>query len=83
MVEDDKDNGEKVQDPGALYHVPPKKEIRFYSSVQGQEEELLDYWATLTPVQRLAHLHELIIASYGLTEETLQNHKPSKTIKFH
>ncbi len=83
MVEDNKDNEKKVHDPGASYHVPPKREIRFFSSVQGQEEELLDYWATLTPVQRLAHLHELIIASYGLTQEGLQNHKPSKTIKFH
>lgn len=83
MVEENTDNGETVHEPGASYHAPPKKEIRFYSSVQGQEEELLDYWASLTPVQRLTHLHELIIASYGLTEEAVQNHKPSKTIKFH
>lgn len=83
MAEENMDNEENLNEPGASYHVPPKKEIRFFSTVQGQEEELLDYWATLTPIQRLAHLHELIIASYGLTEEELQNHKPAKTIKFH
>lgn len=83
MAEENMDNGESLNEPGASYHAPPKKEIRFFSSVREQEEELLDYWATLTPVQRLANLHKLIIASYGLTEEELQNHEPAKTIKFH
>jgi hypothetical protein len=66
-------------------HSGNKKRVRFFTSVQQQEEELIAYWASITPLQRLRHLHEMIIHSYGLTEEKLKNPQLSRslTIKYY
>jgi hypothetical protein len=60
---------------------PKSNRIRFFSSVQEQEDELIAYWASITPIERLRHLHEMIIHSYGLTSEKLKNPNLSRSIK--
>jgi len=51
------------------------------SSFKKQEDEMHSYWASITPEQRLRHLHEMIIASFGLTEEKLRNPNLSRSLK--
>jgi len=58
-----------------------KKRVRFFSSFQEQEDEMVTYWASITPLQRLRHLHEMVIASFGLTDAQLKNPKLSRSIK--
>jgi len=57
-----------------------KERIRF-SSFQQQEDEMVAYWASITPLQRLKHLHEMIIMSFGLTKEQLRKPELGNSIK--
>ena len=42
---------------------------------------MIDYWASITPLKRLEHLHEMVIASFGLTEEKIKNPQLSRSLK--
>ena len=64
----------------AYQNEPRKERIRF-SSFQQQEDEMVTYWASITPLQRLKHLHEMVIASFGLTDEQLEKPNLSNSIK--
>ena len=69
-----------LKEPQGAYYTPKKERIRF-SSFQQQEDEMVAYWASITPLQRLKHLHEMVIASFGLTNEQLKNPNLSHSIK--
>gem|GEM_PF-6042258 len=60
-----------------------KSRVRFFSSPKEQEDELVTYWASITPVERMRHLQQLIIKSYGLTTEQIRNPQLSNRITFH
>jgi hypothetical protein len=74
----DNDKPNEFQEPAATYHRP---RIRFFDSYEGQREEMYVYLASLSPVQRMANLLELIIKTYGLTPENMKNHRWDKKIK--
>ena len=57
------------------------KKIRVFSSFQEQEDEMIDYWASITPLKRLEHLHEMVIASFGLTEGKIKNPQLGRSLK--
>ena len=57
------------------------KKIRIFSSFQEQEDEMIDYWASITPLKRLEHLHEMVIASFGLTDDQIENPQLSRSLK--
>ena len=40
------------------------------STLEKQEDDMRKYWASITPIQRLIHLNELIRISYRLEEKT-------------
>jgi hypothetical protein len=43
------------------------------SSFEEQEESMREYWAAITPLQRLQHLYILVKMAFGLTPEKLEN----------
>jgi hypothetical protein len=61
----------------------PKRRLRFFNSPQEQRDEMVAYWASITPEQRLRNLHEMIIRFYGLTDEQIKNPKLSKSLRFY
>lgn len=73
MSAEEKQGADKLNTSG-------KERIRF-SSLQQQEDEMVAYWASITPLQRLRHLHEMIIMSFGLTKEQIQKPGLSSSIK--
>lgn len=83
MVTED-ENKENINpgEPESFYNLPANNSIRFYSSFHEQEEEMTRYWAGVTPIQRLQHLHEMIIRSFGLTQKDLNNPILSSKITF-
>jgi len=40
------------------------------STLEEQEDDMRKYWASITPVQWLIHLNELIRISFGLNTKT-------------
>lgn len=40
------------------------------STLKEQEDDMRKYWASITPIQRLIHLNELIKISFGLKTQT-------------
>jgi len=60
----------------------PKKEprIRIFKDHDEQREEMYKYWASITPVQRMADLRDLIIMSFGLTPEKIKKAVSSRKI---
>ena|GEM_PF-1809476 len=42
--------------------------IRIFKSFKEQEDEMISYWASITPMQRLAHLYEMIQISFRLPQ---------------
>ena len=74
----DHDQPKEFHEPVTTYRRP---RIRFFDSYEGQREEMYVYWASLSPVQRMANLLELIIKTYGLTPENMKNHRRDKKIK--
>lgn len=40
------------------------------STLEEQEDDMRKYWASITPIQRLIHLNELIKISFGLKTQT-------------
>jgi len=40
------------------------------STLEEQEDDMRKYWASITPIQRLIHLNELIRISFGLKTQT-------------
>jgi hypothetical protein len=75
------DENQELNEPQAAYNTKGKKRVRFFSSFQEQEDEMISYWASITPLQRLRHLHEMVIASFGLTEEKLKHPNLSRSLK--
>ena len=75
------EENQELNEPQAHYNAEGKGRIRFFSSFQEQEDEMISYWASITPLQRLRHLHEMVIASFGLTEEKLMHPKLSRSLK--
>ncbi len=51
----------------------PKPTIRIFKHPDEQREEMYLYWASISPEQRMMHLKEMIIISFGLTPEKLAN----------
>jgi hypothetical protein len=72
------DSKKEFSEPLAAYGKP---RIRFFNSYEEQREEMYAYWANITPIQRMAHLLEMIIMSYGLTPELLAKPRIDKRIK--
>ena len=50
-----------------------KPTIRFFKSVNEQREEMYEYWASLSSVQLMANMTEMIIMAFALTPEKLAN----------
>jgi len=70
-----------ILEQGKTETAAPKKEprMRIFKNHDEQREEMYEYWASLTPVQRMAGLHDLIVMSFGLTLEKIK--KRSAIIK--
>jgi hypothetical protein len=75
------EDDQNLNEPAATYDATGKKIVRFFSSFEEQEDEMISYWASITPLQRLRHLHEMVIASFGLTDEKLKNPNLSHSIQ--
>jgi hypothetical protein len=56
------------------------KKVRIFSSFKEQEDEMVEYWASITPFQRLAHLYEMVKISFRLSEDEARHIKPSRKI---
>jgi hypothetical protein len=59
--------------------------IRIFNSFKEQEKEMIEYWASISPYQRLANLYEMIKISYGISEEEarkLHHFKKINIIKY-
>jgi hypothetical protein len=41
------------------------------STLEEQEDSMRAYWASISPIERLIHLHEMIVQTYDL-----KNYKP-------
>jgi hypothetical protein len=80
MTEQSQEN-KSPDGPNAVIAVAGKKRIRFFASFEEQEDELVTYWASITPLQRLRHLHEMIIHSFGITDEKLKNPNLGHSLK--
>ncbi len=74
------DDNENMHEPPVAYSVTPPGRMRFFTSFQQQEDEMISYWASITPLQRLKHLHEMIVHSFGLTDEQLKNPRLSNRL---
>jgi hypothetical protein len=74
---------DKAQEPEVQYetisHATDSNEITFHSH-QKENEESLQYQASLTPENRMRHLYELICISFGLNSEELRNPKLNNII---
>jgi hypothetical protein len=73
----------KVKEPEVQYEslrlTNNSTAITFHSH-QKENEELLQYQATLSPENRMRHLYELICISFGLNSEELRNPKLNNII---
>jgi hypothetical protein len=76
----EKEESQQLNEPSPYYVVAGKHSIRM-SSFQQQEDEMAAYWASISPMQRMKHLHEMVIASYGLTEDKIKHPNLSRSIK--
>lgn len=47
-----------------------KNTLRSYTSFDDMENEQLKYFASLTPEQSLKNLKQLVLASFGIKDET-------------
>jgi hypothetical protein len=52
------------------------------SSFEEQEESMRRYWASITPLHRLQHLHILVKMAFGLTPEKIKNPRLKNEIIF-
>jgi hypothetical protein len=43
------------------------------SSFEEQEDSMRQFWASITPLQRMQHLHILVKMAFGLTPDTIEN----------
>ena len=79
----DKPDGENgtVNEPSATYGPLTGKKVRIFNSFKEQENEMIEYWASITPLQRLAHLYEMIKISFRISEEDAR--KPQHYRKLH
>lgn len=58
-----------LKEPDSVYEVPAKKKLRIFNSFLEQEQEMINYWASITPQKRLEHLYEMIKISYRIIEQ--------------
>ncbi len=56
------------------------KKVRIFNSFKEQEDEMIEYWASITPFQRLGHLYEMVKISFKITEEDARHTHFSKKI---
>lgn len=70
-----------INEPTPVYNGKTGKKLRIFSSFQEQEGEMIMYWAAITPLQRLAHLYEMVKVSFRLTEEDARNLQQSRKIR--
>jgi hypothetical protein len=61
--------------------IAQNKKIRIFDSFQQQEDEMIAYWASITPEQRLAHLYEMVKVSFGLPDGNSANRLRPHTVK--
>jgi hypothetical protein len=66
-----KENG-IVNEPSPVRGLLSGKKVRVFNSFEEQEDEMIEYWASITPLQRLTHLYEMIKISFRLTEEDMR-----------
>lgn len=79
------DNRGTVNEPSVTYGAMSGKKVRIFNSFQEQEDEMINYWASITPKQRLAHLYEMVKVSFGISEEAArkrQHYKKATIIKY-
>ncbi len=64
-------------------HQSSKKsmKLRIFNSFKEQEDEMVTYWASITPLQRLNHLYEMITISFRLSTDNKTNPNPPRSIK--
>ena len=63
------EKNEALNEPQPAYGIPAKKKLRIFNSFKEQEDEMIAYWASITPQKRLEHLYEMIKISFRITEE--------------
>jgi len=78
MEEIEERNKDEFKEPLAVYR---KLNLKFFNSYEEQREEMYKYWASISPLQRMAHLLEMIIMFYGLDPKNLKNPKLDNKIK--
>lgn len=74
-----------LREPEVRYNALRGKKVRIFRSFKEQEDEMIDYWASITPLQRLAHLYEMVKMSFGITEDEArkrQRHRKVTIIRY-
>lgn len=83
QIMDYKENEEEkqeVNEPAVGYGALRGKKVRVFHSFEEQENEMIEYWASISPLQRLIHLHEMIKISFRLTESDIHSAPHSRKI---
>ena len=73
----------KAQEPEVHYESISRttdSPVITFKSHKKENEEILQYQATLSPENRMRHLYELICISFGLNSEELRNPKLNNII---
>jgi len=81
---DNKENEEEkpeVNEPVAGAFSLKGKKVRFFHSFEEQENEMIAYWASISPLQRLVHLNEMIKISFRLNDSDPHDAPKRKKIK--
>jgi hypothetical protein len=76
-----KEESEVSNEPHAVYGAWAGKKVRIFNSFREQEEEMIEYWASITPLQRLVHLYEMVKISFRIPDEDARRVHPSKKIR--
>ena len=75
------DESGESNEPAAGYNAFAGKKVRIFNSFREQEEEMITYWASITPLQRLAHLYEMVKISFRITDEEAARARTSRKLR--
>ncbi len=53
------------------------RKLRIFTSFEEQEEEMIFYWASISPLERLEHLYKMIQISFRLHNTKIEPKKRS------
>jgi len=74
------EENKSLNEPASSYGSLAGKKVRIFNSFQEQEEEMVAYWASISPLQRLTHLYEMIKISFRITEKEARHIQSNRKI---